>query len=160
MKRILCILLALLSILGASFAEGSLPAVPDAARESALTDTAYIHYGDYGLPIESLQYRLGVSYLNDDSDAEPYFCSATLNALLKYQAEHSLVQSGCFDSDTLRSLLRVPEDEHEDITVWIPMHGGRKCHTKESCSGMKEPRKVPLDCAGYLGFEPCKKCYK
>ena len=29
--------------------------------------------------------------------------------------------------------------------VWIPTHGGKKYHSKSSCSGMKDPEKVSLD---------------
>ena len=31
--------------------------------------------------------------------------------------------------------------------VWIPTHGGKKYHSKSSCSGMKGPEKVSLSTA-------------
>lgn len=43
--------------------------------------------------------------------------------------------------------------------VWIPTHGGKKYHSKSSCSGMKDPEKVSLSTAKQRGFTACKKCY-
>lgn len=43
--------------------------------------------------------------------------------------------------------------------VWIPTHGGKKYHSKSSCSGMKEPEKVTLSEAKKQGYTACKKCY-
>jgi len=44
--------------------------------------------------------------------------------------------------------------------VWIPTHGGKKYHSKSSCSGMKGPEKVSLSTAKQRGFTACKKCYR
>ena len=44
--------------------------------------------------------------------------------------------------------------------VWIPTHGGKKYHSKSSCSGMKDPEKVSLSTAKQRGFTACKKCYR
>lgn len=44
--------------------------------------------------------------------------------------------------------------------VWIPTHGGRKYHAKESCSGMIDPVQVTIGEAQRMGFEPCGRCYK
>ena len=43
--------------------------------------------------------------------------------------------------------------------VWIPTHGGKKYHSRSSCSGMKDPEKVSLSTAKQRGFTACKKCY-
>ena len=43
--------------------------------------------------------------------------------------------------------------------VWIPTKGGKKYHSKSSCSGMKDPEKVSLSTAKDRGFTACKKCY-
>lgn len=43
--------------------------------------------------------------------------------------------------------------------VWIPTHGGKKYHSKSTCSNMKDPEKVTLSKAKEKGFTACKKCY-
>ena len=43
--------------------------------------------------------------------------------------------------------------------VWIPTHGGKKYHSKSTCSNMKDPEKVTLSEAKAEGFTACKKCY-
>ena len=43
--------------------------------------------------------------------------------------------------------------------VWIPTNGGKKYHSKSTCSGMKSPEKVTKDEAISLGFGPCGRCY-
>lgn len=151
MKRLLCAILALVLLCFSS-------AVSETDLLS-LTDTDFIHYGDYGLPIGDLHARLHISCLNTDSDQEPCFCDITLDTLLVFQEENGLVPTGYFDSETLRALLRIPASEYESFMQWIPMHGGVKYHKNEGCSGMIEPRQMPLDCAKALGFEACKRCY-
>ena len=49
----------------------------------------------------------------------------------------------------------------DDITngVWIPTKGGKKYHSKPSCSNMESPEYVSLDTAEAMGFTECKKCY-
>ena len=44
-------------------------------------------------------------------------------------------------------------------TCWIPVHGGKKYHSKSSCSGMKGPKNVTLEEAVRRGFTKCKKCW-
>ena len=43
--------------------------------------------------------------------------------------------------------------------VWIPTNGGKKYHSKSSCSNMIDPRYVTLDEALRLGFTSCKRCH-
>lgn len=43
--------------------------------------------------------------------------------------------------------------------VWIPTHGGKKYHSKSTCSNMKDPEKVTLSEAKAEGFTACKKCH-
>ena len=52
-----------------------------------------------------------------------------------------------------------PDDTNETL-VWIPTKGGKKYHSKSSCSGMEEPDQVTQSQAEQQGFTPCKKCYK
>ena len=43
--------------------------------------------------------------------------------------------------------------------VWGPTHGGKKYHSKSTCSNMKDPEEVTLSKAKAEGFTACKKCY-
>lgn len=45
-------------------------------------------------------------------------------------------------------------------TVWIPTKGGKKYHSKPTCSNMSNPDEVTKAEAESQGFTPCKKCYK
>lgn len=45
------------------------------------------------------------------------------------------------------------------VEVWIPTNGGTKYHSKASCSGMKDPKKVDLAVAEAQGYTACKKCH-
>ena len=42
--------------------------------------------------------------------------------------------------------------------VWLPRTGS-KYHRTSTCSRMKSPRKVSLEKAVSMGYEPCKKCF-
>ena len=50
--------------------------------------------------------------------------------------------------------------ETEGQLVWIPTKGGKKYHSKSSCSNMDNPNHVTIETAKAKGFTPCKKCYK
>lgn len=51
-----------------------------------------------------------------------------------------------------------PAAEPVEQMVWIPTNGGKKYHSKSSCSGMKNPAQVSISSAKAQGFEACKKC--
>lgn len=46
-----------------------------------------------------------------------------------------------------------------EVLVWIPTNGGKKYHSKSSCSGMKNPQQVTKSSAVSQGFSACGKCY-
>ncbi len=43
--------------------------------------------------------------------------------------------------------------------VWVPVNGGKKYHSKSSCSKMIDPVQIPLSEAIQRGYEPCKRCH-
>ena len=54
----------------------------------------------------------------------------------------------------------VPKTEDtQGYMVWIPTNGGKRYHSKSSCSGMKNPEQVTLEEAKDRGFTPCQRCY-
>jgi len=118
-------------------------------------DEWYIRYGDYGEPIGDLQYLLGVyeKYYDDY-----YFGEITYNALLDYQYEMRLEETGYFDDATLESLLGVRARTKDDrYLVWVPMFGGTRYHVQYNCGGMLEARQMELICAEALGYYPCMR---
>lgn len=44
--------------------------------------------------------------------------------------------------------------------VWVPTKGGKKYHSKSSCSGMEDPMQVTKEHAEANNYTACKKCYK
>ncbi len=47
----------------------------------------------------------------------------------------------------------------QEIKVWIPTNGGKKYHSKSSCSQMKNPIQVTEQEAINRNFTPCGRCY-
>ena len=62
-------------------------------------------------------------------------------------------------TNTTESVWEHP-DNAQVTMVWIPTKGGKKYHSKESCSGMESPDYVTQSQAEQEGFTPCKQCYK
>lgn len=49
--------------------------------------------------------------------------------------------------------------EPREEMVWVPTKGGRRYHSRSSCSNMSNPQEVTISQAKSRGFTPCKKCY-
>ena len=55
----------------------------------------------------------------------------------------------------------VPEHaETGENLVWVPTNGGKKYHTKSTCSKMIDPIQVTIETATANGYGPCGRCYK
>lgn len=50
------------------------------------------------------------------------------------------------------------EDTSGDL-VWVPTNGGKKYHSKSTCSNMEEPMHVTKQHAEENGYTACKRCY-
>ncbi len=62
--------------------------------------------------------------------------------------------------DNISPEITVPEQaDTEGDLVWVPKNGGTKYHSKQSCSGMKDPIQVTKEHAEENGYTPCKRCY-
>lgn len=58
------------------------------------------------------------------------------------------------------STVTVPKkEETTGNLVWVPTNGGKKYHSKSSCSNMKNPMQVSKETAVSNGFGPCGRCY-
>lgn len=59
------------------------------------------------------------------------------------------------------SAVTVPTSEDtQGNLVWVPVKGGKKYHSKPSCSNMVEPMQVTVEHAVANGYTPCKRCYR
>lgn len=130
--------------------------------------SCFIQLGDEG-PIVTAIINLLIDqgYCDDHQDV---FCfdERAKNGVIKLQEEYGLPQTGMLDDDTLTLLIWgcLPEelDEKElesrcDFN-WVPTDGGQKRHIKDTCSKMKDPRKVSVRNAEALGYKACKRCNK
>lgn len=120
--------------------------------------------GASGEAVEELQARLmELGYLSGKLDGQ--FGTLTEEALLAFQAEAGLEETGVADAETLEALMApdAPEAPEElragsSEMVWIPRTGHRY-HSNKDCSGMKQPSYVTIEEAVRQGFTPCQKCY-
>ena len=56
--------------------------------------------------------------------------------------------------------VRIPQSEDtEGNLVWVPTKGGKKYHSKSSCSNMEDPIQVTIEHAEANGYTPCKRCH-
>ncbi len=61
---------------------------------------------------------------------------------------------------TKKPAIHTEEPSNSSELVWIPTKGGKKYHSKSTCSNMNNPKEVTKTIAESKGFSPCKKCYK
>ena len=131
-----------------------------------------IKRGDSGEDVVTIQKRLiELNYLSGSADGS--FGSGTEKAVREFQAANGTTETGIIDENTYNALMEssapakiiaaAPQIQEEvtrsEPMVWIPTNGGKKYHTRSSCSGMIDPRQVTLSEAVSLGFEPCKRCH-
>jgi protein-arginine kinase activator protein McsA len=65
----------------------------------------------------------------------------------------------CTDKPSTAAVQTISAGKKTEQMVWVPTHGGKKYHSKSTCSNMKDPEKVTLSKAKAEGFTACKKCY-
>ena len=171
-KRSIALLLALLLALSAW----------GAAESFAYDAWTPLARGAKGEAVVTLQEQLiELGYLNGAADGD--FGPATERALLAFQLAAGLEETGIADADTIEMLFSeeaptatpTPQptatikptatptpapkaNSGSGIMVWIP-RTGKKYHSNQKCSGMKNPSYVTIEEAERRGFTPCKKCY-
>lgn len=68
--------------------------------------------------------------------------------------------SGNVSSESDSTSVTVPaREETVGNLVWVPVNGGKKYHTKSTCSNMKEPMQVSEETAIENGYTACKRCH-
>lgn len=104
--------------------------------------------GEGGNWEETDSYDFIMEYYRNDNSWE--FCQWCLKGWhLGYDQNIEPIQSQTTDQS---------ESTGSGEYVWIPKTGDRY-HSKESCSGMKNPEYVSVEEAESRGFTPCDKCY-
>ena len=119
--------------------------MPVRAEPSALAQPQRLE----GAEVEALQARLNaVGFPAGSADGQ--FGGKTESAVRAFQAAAGLPETGEADAETrrllfsARALLYAPEDDGEDAPmVWIP-RTGKRYHSSERCSNMKDPSRVTL----------------
>lgn len=67
---------------------------------------------------------------------------------------------GNSSSSSAGGSVTVPKKEDtQGNLVWVPTKGGKKYHSKSSCSSMDNPMQVTIEHAEANGYTPCKRCY-
>lgn len=73
---------------------------------------------------------------------------------------YSNYNTNSFSSQSDTPSVTVPTyEETIGNLVWVPVHGGKKYHSKSSCSNMVDPMQVSIETAVTNGFTACKRCY-
>lgn len=124
----------------------------------------YIQFGDSGNAVKGIVLLLReYGYVGEK---QPYeFDAALESAVLDFQYDCGLLETGVMDNDTLTMLIwgvtaeeRAWNNPDAQTRVWVPTDGGKKCHRKPTCSGMYNPRKVTRENAIELDMQPCGRC--
>ncbi len=78
----------------------------------------------------------------------------------KVQSTSSKNTSSTVSRNSQSSITTTPsEPTNTDALVWVPTNGGKKYHSKSSCSNMKNPRQVTKETAINEGFGQCGRCW-
>lgn len=126
--------------------------------------TCFLQEGDEGIAVQGVINLLKQQkYL---SSSPSVYTSDVARAVKQLQAEYGLEQTGMLDDDSLTCLIWGMTADELDIAqpssnpdqVWIPTNGGKKRHSRPTCSKMISPRKVSVRNADALGLDPCGKC--
>lgn len=163
-KERILIILILLTFLS-SLIERAFAYIPCMCNNPPDQCTCFIQLGDQGLAvqliIEVLQER---GYLQKTNKSKE-FTPEVRQAVIKFQTDHNLEQTGWMDDETLNELLcNILPDTSEkyskqymDAICYVPTDGGQKYHADPFCSDMINPRMISRINAVSLGIEPCGK---
>ena len=169
MKKKLTVLFASLSVLcllaRAAFAE-SISYNPCTCYQNPCI--CFIQLGDEGGFVKAIIQCLQEQGYVDAKTSTGIFSEEIEQAVLQFQYDNGLPRTGTMDDDTLTLLFWGMTPEMLDKmrptsltdTVYVPTDGGKKRHTRPTCSGMLDPRKLSIRNAEVAGFDACKKCGK
>lgn len=158
-------------------------AVADDVSETIITETVILETGEITAAYTTLETTCSVtetaenvkttvnesayetdntSVLNEIQYTES--CETTANTVANETvtaANDTAAEKNTSSIKTNAATVVVPdESESEGNLVWVPTNGGKKYHTKSSCSQMIDPIQVSLETAEENGYTPCGRCYK
>ncbi len=131
----------------------------------------FIQLGDEGGFVRAIGERLCDLEYVDETTPTGIFSEEIEQAVIRFQYDNGLPHTGTMDDDTLTLLLWGMSPEELDVRmpirrtdpstypdpVFIPTDGGEKRHSKPTCSGMLDSRKVSIRNAALAGFDACGK---
>lgn len=132
-----------------------IPTAPLTSTATVAPISSTLRKGDKGEEVKALQNRLiELGYLTGAPDGD--FGNRTRAAIIDFQKMNDLNADGVVGNKTITSLYS--NTVKRQVWVWIPTRGGKKYHSKPSCSNMIEPEKVTYCEAIKRGFGDCGKC--
>lgn len=171
-RRCLALILALGLLLAAAAlaADRGLSFIPDDCDQDPCA--CFIQLGDEGGAVREIALLLKEQGYLSQKAVIGVFAGETEAAVMRFQADSGLPQTGTLDDGTLTRLIwgmspaeldaAMPVDPRDPATfpdtVFLPTDGGEDRHNDPHCSGMLDPRKVSIRNAQRLGFAACKKC--
>lgn len=168
MKRWILLLLCLILSVSA-FSEGA-PAdlfACDCGCVQGETCACFLQEGDKGLAVNSVIEHLKERGYLPFSHSRGVFDREVTEAVMRFQREMDLDETGVLDNETLTYLLLYgvftdffQMEQEESRLVWVPTDGGKRYHTRKTCSSMLSPRKISERNASAMGIELCGHCKK
>lgn len=118
-----------------------------------------IGFADYSLTPVNVseltvnQKLVDLGYLEQAKSAS---ASTVEKAIHSFQKDQEIAETDELDVRTLVRLFSLADSS--TAACWVPVYGGERYHSSDSCSNMNEPEHVPLLAALELGYTPCKRC--
>lgn len=107
-----------------------------------------------------IQYGDGEAYVKEgffsNSRAELPVQTSVVNS---ETVDTTTVTSSSNSSDSGDHVVVPTQADTEGNLVWVPTNGGKKYHSKPTCSGMIDPIQVTIEHAEENGYTACKKCH-
>lgn len=126
----------------------------------------FAQMGDTGYLIEAVRELLNQSGYTLPKRPKATFDDEMLYAVLNYQKDMGIYESGMLDDETLTMLFGTEKyaASYYFPCFYVPVNGGEKLHADAACSGMLHPRMISAENAAYLsvnyGVYYCKHCAK
>lgn len=167
MKKLLLLLLcAVFSFFALSEAENMDPFACDCGFDAEKGErcACFLQEGDIGPFVNGVIMKLSEREYLSFSHARGVFDKEVTDAIMRFQKDMDLDETGVVDDETLTALIFfglpeiLTENEGEKMLVFVPTDGGTHRHLEKTCSGMIAPRKISNRNAEALGIEMCEHC--
>lgn len=126
----------------------------------------FIQFGDEGRPVEAIARLLYEGGYLPDGNLTTGFSYQMESAVMAFQRDHDLRETGVMDDATLTWLIWGMSPDELDREnpfsigepVWVPTDGGIRHHRKSGCCKMQDPRLVSHRNALALNMQMCGRC--